>query len=193
MDVSTFRQLMDERCALEPGTEAMRFMHEKANRARRLCQKINSSEFDEDEIRAILCDVTQLPVPESTTILPPVTLDCGVNFHVGEGVFINAGCSFQDQGGVWIGNRTLIGHQVVIATLNHDEDPAQRGILHPAPVIIEDDVWVGAHATILGGVTIGRGAIIAAGAVVTKDVAPGMIVAGVPAAPIRRVTSAEKI
>lgn len=127
-----------------------------------------------------------MPHP-TTVILPPVTIDAGMNLHFGKDVFINAGCCFQDQGGIWIGDRSFIGHQVVFATLNHDEDPRQRGILHPSPIVVGKDVWIGSHATILGGVTSGNGAIIAAGAVVTKDVAPGMIVAGVPAKPVREV------
>ncbi|WP_240611339.1 MULTISPECIES: DapH/DapD/GlmU-related protein [unclassified Actinobaculum] len=75
----------------------------------------------------------------------------------------------------------------MLATLNHDEDPAHRALLHPAPIHIGPNVWIGPNVTILGGVTIGEGAIIAAGAVVTKDVAPLTIVGGVPAKYIRDV------
>ncbi len=75
------------------------------------------------------------------------------NLHIGENVFVNSGCCFQDQEGIWIGDRTLIGHQVVFASLNHDEAIEKRDILHPAPIIVESDVWIGSHATILGGVT----------------------------------------
>ena len=81
-------------------------------------------------------------------------------------------CRFQDQGGITIGNGVLIGHNVVLSTLNHDPAPARRAWLHPAPIVIGDRVWIGSNATVLPGVTIGDGAIVAAGAVVTKDVAP---------------------
>ena len=85
----------------------------------------------------------------------------------------------------------MIGHNVVLATLNHEEDPKKRGNLCPAPIKIADGVWIGSNATILPGVTIGEGAIIAAGAVVTKDVEAMSIVGGVPAKLIRKIKADE--
>ena len=76
----------------------------------------------------------------------------------------------------------------MIATLNHDMDPEKRQQLHPVPVHIGKGVWVGANATITPGVTIGDDAIVAAGAVVTKDVEAGTVVAGVPAKVVKRIT-----
>ena len=102
-------------------------------------------------------------------------------------MFINSGCCFQDQGGIEIGDGTLIGHQVVIATLNHDPDPEKRGDMFPRPVKIGAKVWIGSHATLLPGVTVGEGAIAAAGAVVTRDVPPRSVVAGVPARVIKSI------
>lgn len=93
----------------------------------------------------------------------------------------------QDQGGIYIGDNALIGHNVVLATLNHEENPQKRGNLIPAPIKIGNDVWIGSNATILAGVTVGDGAIIAAGAVVTKDVGENAVVAGVPARYIRDI------
>ena len=86
-----------------------------------------------------------------------------------------------------IGDRALIGHNCVIATLNHNMDPAKRANLLPAPVHIGSDAWLGANVTILPGVTIGNGAVVAAGAVVTKDVAPNTVVGGVPAKLIKEL------
>ena len=103
-------------------------------------------------------------------------------------MFLNAGCKFQDQGGISIGDGALIGHNVVLATLNHDQNPANRGALHPAPIVIGRNVWIGANAVVLAGVTVGDGAIIAAGAVVTKDVPPNTVVGGVPAKIIKTIT-----
>ncbi len=100
---------------------------------------------------------------------------------MGKRVFINSGCRFQDQGGIYIGDDVLVGHNCVIATLNHEMDPDRRADLMPAPVRIGNKVWIGANATILQGVTIGEGAVIAAGAVVDKDVPPRAVVGGVPA------------
>ena len=110
-----------------------------------------------------------------------------MNLVFGKGVFVNGGCSFQDQGGITVGDCTLIGHQVTVATINHDMDPDMRGSMTLLPVSIGSNVWIGDHATILPGVTIGDGSVIAAGAVVTKDVPPMTVVAGVPARPMRRV------
>ena len=100
-------------------------------------------------------------------------------------MFINACCKFQDQGGIEIGNGVLIGHNVTLATLNHDERPEFRQNIHPKPIKIGDNVWIGSNATILQGVTIGNGAIIGANAVVTKDVPDNCVVAGVPAKKIK--------
>ncbi|QXN27069.1 hypothetical protein KVP08_010750 [Shewanella putrefaciens] len=106
---------------------------------------------------------------------------------VGKGVFINSGCSFQDQGGIDIGDGALIGHNVVLASLNHDLDPRKRGATIPATITIGNNVWIGSNATVLAGVTIGDGAVVAAGAVVTKDVEPNTIVGGVPAKFIKTI------
>ena len=100
-------------------------------------------------------------------------------------MFFNAGCKFQDQGGITIGDGSLIGHNVVLATLNHNLDPEYRADLIPAPISIGKNVWIGANATVLAGVSIGDGAVIAAGAVVTKDVPENTVVGGVPAKTIK--------
>ena len=189
MNLQTFRQHVDLRAPLVPGSAEMQFMHVRALEARRVCQQIMAGDYDEARTRKLLSELLGEEIDDTTVILAPITIDAGVHLHIGDHVFINAGCCLQDQGGIWIGDRSLIGHQVVLASLNHDEDPERRGVLHPAPIKIGQDVWIGSHATVLGGVSIGNGAIIAAGAVVTKDVAPGMLVAGVPAKTIRPVRS----
>ena len=121
----------------------------------------------------------------------PFFTDFGKNIHLGDNVFINAGCKFQDQGGIYIGDDVLIGHNVVMATLNHDENPENRANLIANPIRIGNKVWIGSNATILPGVTVGDGAIVAAGAVVTKDVEENSIVGGVPAKFIRKVKNKE--
>ncbi len=97
------------------------------------------------------------------------------------------GCKFQDQGGITIDDGALIGHNVVLATLNHDPNPAARRDMHPRPIHIGKNVWIGAGAVILPGVTVGDNAIVAAGAVVSRDVEPGTVVAGVPARKIKNI------
>ncbi len=97
------------------------------------------------------------------------------------------GCKFQDQGGITIDEGALIGHNVVLATINHDLDPSKRQSMSYAPIHIGKNVWIGANATVLAGVTIGDGAVVAAGAVVTKNVEPNTIVGGVPAKVIKKL------
>lgn len=80
-----------------------------------------------------------------------------------------------------IGDGCQIGHNVVFATLNHGLSPEDRKNTYPAPIVLGRNVWVGSNATILQGVTIGDNAVVGAGAVVTRDVAPGAVVVGVPA------------
>ena len=99
-------------------------------------------------------------------------------------------CHFQDQGGITIGDGVLIGGHVELATLNHEQTPAARGDMLPAPIHIGQRVWIGAHATILPGVTIGDNAIIAAGAVVNRDVPANVIVGGVPAKVLKPIKGA---
>ena len=114
------------------------------------------------------------------------------DIFLGKRVFINFGCHFQDQGGVYIGDGALIGSYVVMATINHGLDPAHRADNHPSPIRIGKNVWVGSHATILPGVTVGDNAIVAAGAVVTKDVPPNTVVGGVPARMLKTIAQQEK-
>ena len=118
-------------------------------------------------------------------LFPPFHTDFGMNIHIGGHVTFNAGVCIQDQGGVWIGEGSLLGHNVVLVTLNHDLDPAKRAALHPTPIVIGRNVWIGSNATVLQGVTIGDGAVVAAGAVVTKDVPANAVVGGVPAKVIK--------
>ena len=93
----------------------------------------------------------------------------------------------QDQGGIYIGDDVLIGHNACLLTLNHAKEPENRADMYPAPIHIGDQAWLGSNVTVLPGVTIGEGAIVAAGAVVTKDVAPNTIVGGIPAKFIKNV------
>lgn len=102
-------------------------------------------------------------------------------------MFINSGCKFQDQGGIYIGDGALIGHNVVIATLNHDFAPEKRRGMYPKPVTVGKNVWIGSNSTICPGVTIGDNAVIGAGSVVTKDVPENMVAAGVPAKVIKSI------
>ena len=168
-------------------SEVMQVCHTGAQEAMKITTALNSRYHTPEEVVAVFRELTGRDVPDSFRCFPPFYTDFGKNIHLGEDVFINAGCKFQDQGGLFIGRGTHIGHNVVIATLNHREDPKHRADLLPAPVVIGEDCWIGSNSTILPGVTIGDGAIVGAGAVVTKDIPAGMVAAGVPARVIRQI------
>ena len=162
-------------------------MGEMSEEARRVTFRLNSSYNSPDEVRGLLSELFGYAVPETLRVFPPFYSDFGKNIHVGENVFINACCHFQDHGGVTLGDGCQIGHNVVFATLNHGLQSEERGITYPAPIVLGKNVWVGSNSTILQGVTIGDNAVIAAGAVVTSDVEPGTIVGGVPARFIKKI------
>ncbi len=184
MDLQGFLEHMDDGRRVTGGSEAHRFMSAAAYEAMELTQRLNAS-CDPEEIRALFARITGKPVGRTFSLFPPFYTDFGKNITVEDGVFINSGCHFQDQGGIVIGAGSLIGHNVVLATLNHAMDPEHRGDMEPAPIRIGQKVWIGANATVCPGVTIGNGAVVAAGAVVTKDVPECAVVGGVPAKLIR--------
>ena len=171
------------------GSEVHQFMHSVSQEALRLTAEINGSYHNPEELRSLFSQLIGKPVDESVGLFPPFYTDCGKNIHIGKHVFINMGCKFQDQGGIYIDDGALIGHNVVLATLNHAMSPQDRSSMLPAPIHIGKRVWIGSNATILPGVTIGDGAIIAAGAVVTKDVPENTIVGGVPAKIMRTINA----
>lgn len=147
---------------------------------------LNNAYHTHEEIVRIMSEITGQELDGSFRVFPPFYTDFGRNIHLGKNVFINSGCHFQDQGGVFIGNDVLIGHNVVLATVDHDLDPYDRHN-HYAPIHIGDRVWIGSSAVITKGVTIGENAVVAAGAVVTKDVPANTVVGGVPARVIKVV------
>ena len=150
------------------GEEMITFMREQSDATRRLLFDLNGSYHSPEEIVALFSRITDNKVDDSFHLFPPFYTDFGKNIHLGKNVFINSCCQFQDQGGIFIGDGTLIGHSVVMATLNHGFAPDDRQNLYHSPIHIGKGVWIGAHATILAGVTIGDHAIVAAGAVVNK-------------------------
>ena len=157
----------------------------------RLCMELNSNYHTPEEIRQIMGRLTGREVGEGFTLFPPFYTDFGKNIAIGRNVFINSGCHFQDQGGIAIGDGALIGHNVVLATVNHALEPEKRRRNRYAPIRIGENVWIGSNATILPGVTLGDWAVVAAGAVVTKDVPPMTVVGGVPARVLRTIPEGE--
>ena len=169
------------------GSPAHKIMHSLSQDALKRTSVINNAYHTPEELRQLMTELTGKPLDKDFGMFPPFHTDCGRNITIGKRTFINMGCSFQDWGGITIGDDCLIGHNCTICTVNHSQQPERRADMTCQPVKVGNSVWIGANATILPGVTIGDGAIIAAGAVVTKDVAPYTIVGGVPAKKIKDV------
>lgn len=193
MELNEFLNHLNSGKPVSGGSEAHQFMHEASQDALKITSEINGSYHEPQKLRALFSQLIGSPVDETFGLFPPFYTDCGKNIHIGKNVFINMGCKFQDQGGIYIGDGTLIGHNVVLATLNHAKSPYDRSSMIPAPIHIGKNVWIGSNATVLPGVTIGDGAIIAAGAVVTKDVSENTIVGGVPASVMQTIHEEEKV
>lgn len=177
----------DENHPANKNPERLNFFRELCQDSRRIEMELNTSYHTPEEIVEIMSKLTRRTVDPTFRLFPPFTADFGKNILFGKNVFINAGCHFQDQGGITIGDGVLIGHNVVLATANHALAPSKSRKLNYAPIVIGDNVWIGSNAVILQGVTIGQWAVVAAGAVVTKDVEPYTVVGGIPAKFIRRV------
>jgi Acetyltransferase (isoleucine patch superfamily) len=154
-------------------------------RTAELTTRMNTSYHDEDEARSLISELIGSKVDESTRVTPPFYTDFGRNIKLGKNVFINHACTFMDRGGITIEDDTKIGPKANLLTSNHPLDPAHRKELVSTPIWFKKNVWIGAAATILPGVTIGENSVVAAAAVVTQDVPPNTVVAGVPAKIIR--------
>ncbi len=180
-------QYMRQGGVIEGGSKQHQLCYEMALQALKITSELNGSYHPPEQIRAIMSRLIGKPIDDSFMIFPPFNTDCGKNIDIGRNVFINSGCCFQDQGGITLGDGVLIGHNVVLATLNHELAPHRRATTIPKPITIGNNVWIGSNATVLQGVQIGDGAVVAAGAVVNKDVKTNTVVGGVPAKFIRHV------
>lgn len=168
-------------------SELHQMMHKMSQEALKITAELNNGYHSPQEIQKLMEKLTQKPIDKSFAMFPPFYSECGRNIYIGKNVFINCCCHFQDQGGIYIGDGALIGSFVVLATINHGLNPAQRSDNHPSPIHIGKNVWLGSHCTVLPGVTIGDNSVIAAGAVVTKDVPAYSVAAGVPAGVIKKI------
>jgi len=152
--------------------------------------KYNTEIMTREERRRLLCRITGSEVDSSVRVVPPFTFDLGFNIKFGRKVFVNYNCVFLDNAEINLGEGVALGPCVKLITPTHPTDPnIRREGLHTCslPIHIEDYAWIGAGATILQGITVGHDSVVGAGAVVTRDVLPETIVAGVPAHVIRKI------
>ena len=187
MNTEEFISVLNSGERVVAGSETHQYMTKLSNEAMKIMALLNNSYHTPEKIRELFSALIGREVDEGIGMFPPFYTACGSNIHVGRNVFINSCCHFQDQGGIYIDDGALIGHNVVLATLNHGRLPENRHDLLPSPIYIGKNVWIGASAVVLPGVRIGDGAIVAAGAVVTKDVPPNTVVGGVPARQLKSV------
>lgn len=180
MNKNEFVELMKTTKKVELGSELFEMFHILADDAIKITMELNNKYHTKEEIVEIFSKLTNKKVDPTFRLFPPFYTDCGINITLGKNVFINSNCKFQDQGGITIGDNVLIGHNVVIATINHDLNPKKRADMYPKPVKIGNNVWIGSNVVILGGVTIEEGAVIGAGSIVTKDVPKNAVAFGSP-------------
>ncbi|NYE42726.1 DapH/DapD/GlmU-related protein [Streptomyces fulvorobeus] len=162
-------------------------MARRVRQVTQLTSRLNVLPFEDDAGKAELFEeILGRPLPAGVTIYPPFYTDHGLNLDIAERVFINQNCTFLDYAGIRLGERVMVAPRVTFITLGHPVDPEERrGWLSGGPIDVAENVWIGAGATILPGVSIGRDAVVAAGAVVADDVPPATLVTG-PKATVNR-------
>lgn len=151
-------------------------------KAMRTTAKLNNLVTDNrNEINAVFSELIGKKVDDTFFMIPPFYSDFGENINIGKNVFVNHACTFMDRGGITLEDNVLVGPKVNLITTNHPINPAERRATISQPIVIKKGAWIGVGATILPGVTIGENSIVAAGAVVSKDVPDNTIVGGIPA------------
>jgi len=180
-----FERLKKEQSVSSNDPEAYR-LREASFATKALLVRMNNS-ADPKEIRDLLSQITASTVDESTQVFTPLYINYGKNTSIGKNVFINFDSVFLDLGGIVIEDQVLIAPKVSLLTEGHPIEPQNRQSLTVAPIHIKKNAWIGANATILPGVTIGENAVVAAGAVVHKDVPDNTIVGGIPARIIKNI------
>ncbi|MEO7496756.1 MAG: DapH/DapD/GlmU-related protein [Massilia sp.] len=180
---------LDRTKIIYSGTPESAAMVAGVKRAVAITARMNRLTFDDvDEVRALFSELTGTKVDADFLLIPPFYTAGGSEIRVGRRVFVNQNCTFYDLGGIDIGDDVMIGPNVSIITAGHPLDPAQRrSVTIGKPIKIEKNVWIAAGATIIGGVTVGENAVVAAGAVVTRDVPANTLVGGNPARVIRPI------
>ena len=180
-----FEQLRNGETIAANNPEAYK-LRDASYATRQLLVQMNNS-ADPTEIRNLLSQITDSAIDESVAVFTPLYINYGKHTKIGKNVFINFDCVFLDLGGITIEDNVLIAPKVSLLSEGHPVNPNDRQSLVPGPINVKKNAWIGAGATILPGVTIGENAVVAAGAVVSKDVPANTVVGGVPAKIIKSI------
>lgn len=180
-----FERLLNGEAILSNDPEAFK-MRDASYATKKLLVKMNSAD-EPAEIRNLLSQLTGSEIDESVAIFTPLYINYGKHTKIGKNVFINFDCVFLDLGGITIEDNVLIAPKVSLLSEGHPVSPQGRQSLVPGRIHIKKNAWIGAGATILPGVTIGENAVVAAGAVVSKDIAANTSVGGIPAKIIKEI------
>ena len=180
---------MDERQWIEVRSPEFRAISDRISVATRLSATLSSYCWDEpDSIREVFEELIGKPVGDSFHLIPPFYADYGLNITIGRAVFIGYQCMFTGHGIIDIADEVMIANKVNLVTAGHPVEPdKRRDYITVELITIERNVWIGTAAMVLPGVTIGADSVVAAGAVVTRDVLSAPVVAGVPATVIRHL------
>ena len=171
-----------------------RALLEARGQADQLCYDFNTARPGSPEQLAALRALLGTELPEGLTILAPVYFDYGTSTHLGKGVFVNHGCYFMDGGRIKIGDHVFIGPFCGFYTAGHPLNYSDRnqGLERALPITIGDNCWLGANVSVLQGVSIGSGCVVAAGSVVTKDLPSNVIAVGNPCRVLREIGDHER-
>ncbi|MGT0192963.1 sugar O-acetyltransferase [Burkholderia pyrrocinia] len=180
----------DDRTTIIPRrTPESAAMVAEVKRAMAITARLNRLTFDDAaDVRTLFSELIGAQVDDGFVLIPPFHATGGAGMKIGRNVFVNQNCTFYDLGGLEIGDDVMIGPNVSLITSGHPVEPSRRrDFVVAKPIAIERNVWIGAGATIIGGVTVGEHSVVAAGAVVTRDIPPNTLVGGNPATVIRSI------
>ena len=182
-----FIKIMNSQEKILANSEVAKKMELMTEKAMNSLYFMNKELYKADVVRKWMYILTGQEPDPNLKVYTPFYTDCGKNIHLGKNIIINSDCNFQDQGGIYIGDNTIIEKNVVMKTINYDLNPKTRGDMWPKPIHIGQNVWIGTGAIILPGVNIGDNSVIAAGSVVTKDVPENSVYGGNPAKLIKNI------
>jgi acetyltransferase-like isoleucine patch superfamily enzyme len=186
MEANTVFQRLVNGEAISPEDPDAFKMREASYHTKKLLLQMNNTS-EPAKVRKFLSQITNSEIDESVVVFTPLHINYGKNTKIGKNVFINFDCTFLDLGGIIIEHNVLLAPKVSLLTEAHPISPKDRQTLTAGKIHIKKNAWIGANATILQGVTIGENSVVAAGAVVSKNVAANTVVAGIPAKFIKTI------